>query len=50
MESALLLIALAAVGLMGFANQRGSICMVAAIEQIVWRRRFDRLIGLFEAS
>jgi toxin CptA len=50
MESALLLIALGAVGLMGFANQRGSICMVAAIEQIVWRRRFDRLIGLFEAS
>jgi uncharacterized membrane protein YedE/YeeE len=50
MESALLPIALAAVGLMGFANQRGSICMVAAIEQIVWRRRFGRLIGLFEAS
>jgi uncharacterized membrane protein YedE/YeeE len=50
MESALLLIALAAVGLLGFANQRGSICTVAAIEQIVWRGRFDRLIGLFEAS
>jgi toxin CptA len=50
MESALLPIALFAVGLMGFANQRGSVCTVAAIEQIVWRKRFDRLFGLIEAS
>jgi uncharacterized membrane protein YedE/YeeE len=50
MESALWPIALFAVGLMGFANQRGSICTVAAIEQIVWRKRFDRLVGLIEAS
>jgi uncharacterized membrane protein YedE/YeeE len=50
MESVLWPIALFAVALMGFANQRGSLCTVAAIEQIVWRNRIDRLVGLIEAS
>jgi len=46
----LYLIALVAVAVMGFANQRGSICMVAAIEEIVQRKRFLRLLALLEAS
>ncbi len=50
MESAYFLIALGAVGLMGFANQRGGTCTVAAIEEIVAERRFGRLLALFEAS
>lgn len=50
MQIALLPIALAAAGLMGFANQRGGTCMVAAVEQIVLRRRFGRMIALLEAS
>jgi len=50
MHSALSLIALAAVALMGFANQRGSTCTVAAIDQIVSERRFDQLIALCQVS
>ena len=50
MHSALSLIALAAVALMGFANQRGSTCTVAAIDQIVLERRFDQLIALCQVS
>src|SRR5260370_4707899 len=44
------LIALAAVGIMGFANQRGGTCTVAALEEVILKRRFTRLIALFEAS
>lgn len=50
MASALLPIGLVAVGVMGFATQRGSTCTVAAIEQIVSRRRYDRLLALIDAS
>jgi toxin CptA len=35
---------------MGFANQRGSTCTVAAIDQIVSERRFDQLIALCQVS
>jgi hypothetical protein len=44
------LIALAAVGIMGFANQRGGTCTVAALEEVILKGRFKRLIALFEAS
>lgn len=44
------LIALVAVGIMGFANQRGGTCTVAALEEVVLKGRFRRLIALFEAS
>lgn len=50
MESAYFLIALAAIGLMGFANQRGGTCTVGAVEEIIAEHRFDRLIALLEAS
>ncbi len=50
MESDYFPIALAAVGLMGFASQRGGTCTVAAIEAIVAERRFGQFIALFEAS
>jgi uncharacterized membrane protein YedE/YeeE len=43
-------IALAAVGTMGFANQRGGTCTVAALEEVILKGRFKRLIALFEAS
>lgn len=44
------LIALVAVGVMGFANQRGGTCTVAALEEVVIKATFKRLIALFEAS
>lgn len=50
MRTSAFLIALAAVGAMGFANQRGSTCTVAALEEVVLKRTFKRLIALFEAS
>jgi uncharacterized membrane protein YedE/YeeE len=45
-------IAIAAVcaGLMGFAIQRGGTCLVAAVDEVVSRRRATRLIALGEAS
>lgn len=42
--------ALGAAGVMGFANQRGGTCTVAAIEEIVSTHRFGRLLALFETS
>ena len=36
--------------LMGFAIQRGATCTVAAIDQVVSQRKFDRHIALLEAS
>ena len=44
------LIGMAAIGLLGFANQRGGICTVGAIREIVVERRYGRLVALFEAS
>lgn len=43
-------IALTAAGIVGFANQRGGTCAVAAMEEIVAKRRFNRLLALLEAS
>ncbi len=43
-------IAFAAVGVMGFAIQRGATCTVAAMEEIVVDGRFSRLIALVEAA
>jgi Sulphur transport len=37
-------------GLMGFAIQRGATCTVAAVDEIVTKGRFRRLIGMVEAS
>ena len=37
-------------GLMGFAIQRGATCTVAAVEEIVSKRRLNRLISMVEAS
>jgi uncharacterized membrane protein YedE/YeeE len=50
MQIAAFPIALAAAALMGFANQRGGVCMVAAVEEIVVNRRFGRLLAVVEAS
>lgn len=44
------LIAVAAIGCMGFAAQRGGTCTVAAIEELVAERRFGRVVALVEAS
>lgn len=47
-----LLLAMSAVsaGIMGFAVQRGATCMVAALEEVVERHRFNRLLAMLEAS
>ena len=37
-------------GLMGFAIQRGATCTVAAVDEVVTKRRFNRLISMVEAS
>jgi hypothetical protein len=37
-------------GVMGYAVQRGATCMVAAIEEIVARRRATRVLAMLEAS
>ena len=37
-------------GLMGFAIQRGATCTVAAVEEVVNKRRLNRLISMVEAS
>src|SRR5260370_16487220 len=50
MHEGAFLIALVAVGIMGFANQRGGTCTVAAFKEVVFKGRFKRLIALFEAS
>jgi Sulphur transport len=38
------------VGVMGFAIQRGATCTVAAVDEVVGRRGFRRLVALVEAS
>lgn len=45
-----LTIGVVAAGTMGFAIQRGATCMVAAMEEVVERRRFNRLVAILEAS
>ena len=50
MDTGAFLIALTAVGVMGFANQRGSTCIVGAMEEVVLKGTFRRLIALLEAS
>ncbi len=35
---------------MGFATQRGATCTVAAVDQVVSERKFNRLVALVEAS
>jgi toxin CptA len=37
-------------GIMGFAIQRGATCTVAAVDEVVTKRRFNRLISMVEAS
>ena len=44
------LLALLAVGLMGFAIQRGGTCTVAAVDEILNQRRAHRLAAMLEAS
>ena len=39
-----------AAGLMGFAIQRGGTCTVAAVEEVIEKRRATRLIAMAEAS
>lgn len=43
-------LALLCAALMGFANQRGAICMVAAVEQLLAERRASRMIAMAEAG
>ena len=45
-----LAIAVVCAGLMGFAIQRGGTCLVAAVDEVVSKRRANRLIALAEAS
>ena len=47
---AALAIAVVCAGLMGFAIQRGGTCLVAAVDEVVSKRRANRLIALAEAS
>lgn len=46
----LLLLGIFCAGLMGYAIQRGATCMVAAMDELVSKRKASRLIALFEAS
>jgi uncharacterized membrane protein YedE/YeeE len=44
------LLSMVAVGLMGFAIQRGGTCTVAAVDEILSQRRAHRLVAMLEAS
>jgi toxin CptA len=44
------LVAILCVGVMGFAIQRGATCTVAAVDEVLTKRRAHRLVALFEAS
>ena len=37
-------------GVMGFAIQRGATCTVAAVNEVIEKRRFRRLLAMLEAS
>jgi toxin CptA len=50
LSSLAFLIAALCAGTMGFAIQRGGTCTVAAVDEVVSKRRFHRLIALIEAS
>lgn len=50
LSSLAFLIAAACAGAMGFAIQRGGTCTVAAVDEAVNKRRFNRLTALVEAS
>jgi toxin CptA len=45
-----LAIAVVCAGLMGFAIQRGGTCLVAAVDEVISKRRANRLLALAEAS
>ena len=44
------LVAAVCVGLMGFAIQRGATCTVAAVDEVLNKRRAHRLLAMLEAS
>ena len=48
--TAVWLVAILSVGLMGFAIQRGGTCMVAAVDELLSQRRAHRLTAMLEAS
>jgi toxin CptA len=48
--TAVWLVVILCVGLMGFAIQRGGTCMVAAVDEVLSQRRAHRLTAMLEAS
>ena len=50
LTSVAFLVAVLCAGVMGFAIQRGATCTVAAVDEVVRKRRFGRLAAMFEAS
>ena len=50
MDTLLFLVGAAAIAVVGFASQRGGICTVHAIHDLVFRRRAGRLASMIEAS
>jgi toxin CptA len=50
LTSAAFVIAAICAGFMGYAIQRGATCTVAAMDEVVRRRGFNRLVSMFEAS
>jgi uncharacterized membrane protein YedE/YeeE len=48
--SAGVVVAVACAGLMGFAIQRGATCTVAAVDEVLTKRKASRLIAMLEAS
>jgi toxin CptA len=50
LASAALVISAICAGLMGYAIQRGATCTVAAMDEVVRKRRFNRLASMLEAS
>ncbi|HEX6137773.1 MAG TPA: YeeE/YedE thiosulfate transporter family protein [Casimicrobiaceae bacterium] len=50
LTSAAFLAAAICAGLMGFAIQRGATCTVAAVDEVMTRRRAHRLLAMVEAS
>lgn len=50
LTSVAFLVAILCAGAMGFAIQRGATCTVAALDEAVNQRRFQRLLSMMEAS
>ena len=48
--SASVVVAVACAGLMGFAIQRGATCTVAAVDELLTKRKAKRLVAMLEAS